>query len=286
MKCISPISLLQNGNRVTVPCGKCLPCLSRRRQDWLFRIEAELRKASSAFFITLTYADEHLTVNDQDQGILMKSDLQKFIKRLRWYCDQENKSKGIDRKIRYYCVGEYGSKDERPHYHCIIFNLPTHKDIAIRHRKVMDFVAQAWKYGIVHVGEVNSSSINYTLAYIIIPKVDQDNLTKQFAIMSTKPAIGFNYLSENKDYHLKKYSDVTTKIGGQKVALPRYYRDRIFDKTTRRILRENKIEEMQRRDQEEFNQIISHNSDYGLYDIQKKQELETKRNKSIKNKKL
>lgn len=61
-----------------------------------------------SYFITLTYSEKNIPENMS----LEKSHLQKFFKRLR---------KQLTSKVRYFAVGEYGTKKGRPHYHVILF---------------------------------------------------------------------------------------------------------------------------------------------------------------------
>lgn len=51
--------------------------------------------------------------------------------------------------------------------------------------------------------------------------------------MSRKPGIGSSYIDSHKDYHLSKERFYGVLPGGTKVALPRYYVDRIFSPETR-----------------------------------------------------
>ena len=109
-------------DRVIVPCGKCPECLANKRSQWSFRLSQELKYTEfNSFFITLTYDDLHLPFAIPEIGsnmvgspTLVKSDLQLFFKRLR---------KKLATNIRYYAVGEYGSRTSRPHYHAIVFNI-------------------------------------------------------------------------------------------------------------------------------------------------------------------
>ena len=113
-----------------IPCGKCLNCKKKRRSDWSLRLEHEYLYSDSALFITLTYNDASIPRN---RGIatLNKKDLQDYIKRLRnshvAYVSRElgirkSEVKNVSKQIRYYAVGEYGSKTNRPHYHILLFN--------------------------------------------------------------------------------------------------------------------------------------------------------------------
>lgn len=95
-----------------------MPCRLNRTAEWTMRLSHELQSWKNGVFVTLTYNDEHLPRLDNGQSTLVKSDLQKFFKRLR-------KRLGSERRIKYFACGEYGSADytERPHYHAIIYGL-------------------------------------------------------------------------------------------------------------------------------------------------------------------
>ena len=45
-----------------IPCGQCIGCRIRQREDWTTRIELEARDypREEVWFITLTYDDEHV----------------------------------------------------------------------------------------------------------------------------------------------------------------------------------------------------------------------------------
>lgn len=47
---------------IQVPCGRCVACLKRRQTDYSTRILREVESASSMWFITLTYDNEHLPI--------------------------------------------------------------------------------------------------------------------------------------------------------------------------------------------------------------------------------
>ena len=93
------------------PCGQCMACRLNKQREKAMRIGHELQYHKESVFITLTYDPEHLPEN----GSLVKSDVQKFLKRLR-------KRLGVER-VRYFLCGEYGELGNRPHYHLIVFGL-------------------------------------------------------------------------------------------------------------------------------------------------------------------
>lgn len=233
---MSPITLkaksAQLRRTMIVPCGKCVPCLEKKRADWSLRLQEQLNYSSTARFLTLTYNDENLPFSEV-LGIpeLNKDHLKGFIKQLRNYLRQgiqttnqfgkSVKSPKTNVKLKYFAQGEYGSKKDRPHYHMILFNFPDFLEYLIE---------LAWHYGNVHFGDCNNATIHYTTKYLIT-KHDEyfEDLKKPFALMSK--GLGGTYIDRNKKYHETTMSNVVTKAGGVKYPLPRYFKEKIFDET-------------------------------------------------------
>ena len=174
-----------------VPCGKCLPCQKKRRSEWSLRLEHEYMFSDSAFFITLTYNDYNIPRTKEGYHTLHKKHLQNYIKRLRndhvKYVAKEMKVpkshvKNISKPIRYYAVGEYGSKTRRPHYHVLLFNY----DIANLAPLINQWknTETGYRHAHVDVGTVTSASINYVTKYMFKPFGKKDKRQKPFSIMS------------------------------------------------------------------------------------------------------
>ena len=230
MKCPTPISIRDKSDanpknkaskRLTVPCGKCGNCRRARRNQWAFRLQQELKDSENAYFITLTYSDERLPeFIDYDSGEvksnLVKEDLQKFIKRLR----EKQYRKTKERKFRYYAVGEYGTETDRAHYHLIGFNID---------RSIINRLDNIWGHGHVHVGTVTEGSILYVAKYHVNRDMDADEngRQKEFATMSKRPAIGHGYITRNQNWHIDNMNNYIMQ-NGYKKAMPRYYKDKIF----------------------------------------------------------
>lgn len=211
----------QQGN-IPVPCGKCPNCLARRASSWSFRLMKEGERSLSSLFVTLTYSPANIRRTRNNFPTLEKRDVQLFFKRLR-------KQKNELQPIKYYACGEYGGKTKRPHYHIILFNSD--------HNSVM----QAWHLGAAHFGTVTGASIGYTLKYMSKPKKiplhANDDRVREFSLMSKK--LGDNYIDEDMvNWHLQ---DLENRMyinlpGNEKIAMPRYYKDKIYTESERKII--------------------------------------------------
>lgn len=211
-RCISPFRKKESG--IDLPCGRCYECKARRVSGWSFRLMKEAEVSTSAFFITLTYSPENTRTSKNGFMTLDKRDVQLFMKRLR---------KRNENKLKYYAVGEYGGKTDRPHYHIIMMNVD------------VETIKEAWDLGEIHIGDVNESSVGYTLKYVSkesrIPKHQNDDRLKEFSLMSKK--MGMNYLTPQMiKWHLNENAILDRMYcnlkDGKKIAMPRYYRDKIY----------------------------------------------------------
>lgn len=232
MQCISPLNVknkskdLNNQNQyVTVPCGKCLPCLKRRASHWSFRLNEEAKISSSAHFLTLTY--EICPSSKNGYNTLVKKDFQDFLKRLRKLCPTN--------KLKYYACGEYGSQTQRPHYHAIILNLP--RSIG-QNPQLMD---QTWGHGHTMSVSSNQLTINYVVGYMnkgrFTPESEHDDRLPEFSLMSKK--MGMNYLTPQMvKYYKDRRVACIVKEGGQIMSMPRYYKEKIFTKQELREINE------------------------------------------------
>ena len=216
MLCISPLNIPRpngqgNKDRIVVPCGKCVACLVNRREDWTIRLKEELKNATYAHFVTLTYSDDNLKYG-RYAPTLDKTDLQKFFKRLRKNSRSNN--------LRYYAVGEYGTKTLRPHYHIILFNLYD-----------SNLIDKSWQLGNIQVGQVTGGSIHYVTKYHVNKTDSPEDVEKPFALMSKRPAIGSNYIEKMNDYH-SGYPQRAyyTELGGVKKRLPRFLKTKLYSK--------------------------------------------------------
>lgn len=189
-----------------VPCGKCLACRIKKRQEWSTRMIHELSVHKDAVFITLTYEGE-----EYDNGSLSKHDLQKFFKRLR---------KNITpNKLRYFACGEYGDLKKRPHYHAIIFGLslrPADKQI----------ITDSWGLGLVDFGIAEPASIAYTAQYID-KKLSGINGYEEYEAQNREPVFRISSLGLGGRFCQLNAEQIIQQgyitINGIKQSIPRYY---------------------------------------------------------------
>lgn len=232
-ECLSPLSLPNpNGksvrDRVIVPCNSCMNCLENRRADWSFRLFQEMKISSSAYFITMTYEDSKLPSID---GVptLVKKDTQLFMKRLR-----KEHAKISSDSLRYYLVGEYGSKNKRPHYHMCLFNLDrrvTDNLAVIPKNGYIDYkLSDVWTHGFVHLGRLEAGSIHYVTGYVLGKQDEPKGSLPVFSLMSRKPGLGQNYVKKAIRYHRNNYDTTVKSESGHRHRLPRFYKNQMFSR--------------------------------------------------------
>jgi len=207
--------------------------------NWIIRLKEEMKEANNAYFLTLTYNNESIPTDKFGNTYVSKDDCQKFIKRLR-------KRMGNKNKLRYYLAAEYGPVTMRPHYHAVLFNLPEQDEIKNRR-----LIAKAWSItdpktkkpkpiGFIQLEKVNENRIAYVTGYCMDKDKSVNSEKKVFALQSQ--GLGRAYLKQvervawHKDYPTENlYYPLEN---GKKVALPRYYRNKIIcAESTREVLR-------------------------------------------------
>lgn len=239
-QCITPLTLYrQERNKNTgfrsdvVPCGKCPPCLKRRAGNWVFRLLQEQKVSHTSAFITLTYDDKNIATTKQGLQTLSVEHHQKFIKRLRKNITEDFLSE-IQGPIKYYTAGEYGPETERPHFHSIIFNLPA------SYIKHPELITKDWQMGNVKAIVCNPRTIAYTTGYVnetlyTIKQEENDDRVKEFSLQSK--GLGANYLTPARSRYYRKIKTPYLIIqDGQKKQMPRYYKNKIYNKTERLLL--------------------------------------------------
>ncbi len=215
-----------------LPCGKCIGCKKEKSRQWAMRCmhEASLHKYNC--FLTLTHNDESLPL----YGSLDRDAFPLFMKRLR-------KRFSSDR-IRYFHVGEYGSKSWRPHYHCLLFGFefPDRYSIGKRGENEVyrsPVLERLWSQdkkslGLREIGSLTFQSALYCCKYLQkdtrddalyerhLPTGEVVHLVPEYSTMSRRPGIGRGWIDEFKD---EVYQHDSVVVNGHECKPVRYYDD-------------------------------------------------------------
>lgn len=232
-------------------CGQCKPCRIARRKLWTSRIMLEGLCHVEKAFVTLTYDNKHIELlpDDPVRGILVKADLQDWLKRFR---------KRIEPlRCRYYAVGEYAPDDlvrsifGRPHYHLILFGFATCvrgqtlTNPATKQSRWRDccdicrLYGETWGKGDILLGSVTRDSASYCAEYTVKKMTRADDLRlhgrpPEFCTMSLRPGIGADYMWEVASTLMANALDtslpdvpISLGSGGKKLVLGRYLRRKL-----------------------------------------------------------
>ncbi len=238
---------------VPMACGRCMPCRVKDHKVWTHRIILEAELQPDNCFLTLTYSDEHLPKefhNKKTGQIYADNSVnpyhhELFIKSLR-----EVYSRRYNKTFRFFGVGEYGDKTQRPHYHYALFGFPACTRVYKRGQRFdqckclsCNLVLEAWKKGNIFNGQLNKDSAAYVAQYVT-KKMTSDNSEYQsnylqgrypeFKRQSLKPGLAFNYISEvatqltNANIHEYNLLPRHLQHGTKKMPLGRYLSDKLY----------------------------------------------------------
>lgn len=229
---------------IEIPCGQCIGCRMRRASDWALRVMHEASMWEKNCFVTLTYAPGHLPPN----ASLEHNDYQLFMKRVRKHHQ--------GRTIRYYMCGEYGEKEQRPHYHACLFNVDFREDRQLKGKSGSGFpyfeqkeLTRLWPHGFATVQDLVPETASYCARYIMKKALGEDAKTAyniidedgvitrrapEYSAMSLKPGIGAAWYDK---YKRDVYPHDFVIHNGQQKQVPRYY-DKLLKREKAMILDE------------------------------------------------
>ena len=150
---------------------------------------------------------------------------------------KERWGKKYGKTLRHWLVTELGhANTERVHMHGIVWT-----------DKVKD-IGDIWKYGKIWIGEyVNAKTINYIVKYV--NKVDASHKTYNSKIF-TSQGIGKEYVnrrdSKRNKYKKEKTIETYKTREGVELALPVYYRNKIYNEDERERLWLEKLDKEER----------------------------------------
>ncbi len=222
---------------VPVGCGKCIECKKQKARNWQVRLQEDIRVNKNAKFVTYTFSEHELQKLDNEIKGLSGYDRDNEICRLavRRYTERWRKKYG--RTLRHWLVTELGHQNtERVHMHGIVWT-----------DEVKD-IKEIWKYGNIWIGEyVSAKTINYIVKYV--NKVDESHKTYNSKIF-TSQGIGSEYVNRRDSVRNKYKKDKTIETyktrEGVELALPVYYRNKIYNEEQREALWLEKLDKEER----------------------------------------
>lgn len=210
---------------IEIPCGVCYECLKRKKSDWQVRLINELKfNADKCYFITLTFSDDAINnlakkykidiVKGFSENIIATKSIRLFLERIRHY---------FKKSFKHFFITELGEANDRIHLHGFIW-LPGNVTI--------DDLVGCWSYGHYFVGQwVNNTTIGYITKYIL--KFDSSKFFMPKILCSKG-------IGKSANYNIKFEGELTKKFikldNGYKVAIPNYYKNKLFSESEREEL--------------------------------------------------
>lgn len=208
---------------IPVKCGCCIECRKEKQREWRVRLEEELR-SNFGYFTTLTISPEGIKEIEEKTGLNWEENPNEIAtKALRLFLERVRKE--TKKSIKHWCVTELGEKKDRIHLHGIFFG-----------QKSAELIRKHWKYGFVFIGDYcNTRSVNYMSKYML--KVDIKHPTfKQIVLASAGIGAGYfdrlAYLWQKQNYKNINVATYTFR-NGTKMAMPKYYKNKIFTEKER-----------------------------------------------------
>ena len=201
---------------IEADCGKCWECRRKKAREWSVRIQEEI-KVNKGYFITLTLNEDSMSQLRKElkvrsvkgnENLILKTAHRRMLERIR---------KETGKSVKHWCVTELGEEKGRAHIHGIYFGKGS-EELVTRH----------WKYGNTFTGKyVSARTANYITKYM--SKTDIKHLWFTGRVLCSA-GIGRNYTDNNYNnvYREKKTLDVYVCRNGQKIALPYYWRTKLF----------------------------------------------------------
>lgn len=221
------------------PCRKCIPCLLRRQKAWVSRLVEELYQHDFNYFVTLTYDDANIPIDENGEFCFNKQHFIKLNMDMRKRFQQGKLRNPVsdiilgspdflelpkDVKYKYYLTTEYGPTTYRPHAHGVWYGLPG--DINL----VTVLFRTLWPYGFVSVLPAAEGAAGYISKYLVSDGVGKDsyhgNGMPPFSLMSK--SLGLEYARRMGVWHRADPKRMYTQRHGSKGTMDRYLKHKIY----------------------------------------------------------
>ena len=210
---------------VPIGCGECYECRRQKAQQWKVRLCEEIKVNKYAYFTTLTFSNESLQElmkalkTTEETNAVAEIAVRRFLERWR---------KKYKKSLKHWFITELGHKNtERIHIHGIIFS-----EFEITN----ELINSIWKYGRTDTGQYcNIQTINYIVKYVT--KIDTEHKNFKPVILCSA-GLGEEFVHTETAKRTYKYkphnsAEYYTLNNGQKVALPIYYRNKLYSEKER-----------------------------------------------------
>lgn len=239
-----PAVLDERVKLVPVGCQKCIECRKQKARGWMLRLLEDIKTNKNGKFITLTFSPNELSkLHNECEGVGYEKDNNIATLSVRRFLERWRKEFKIS--VRHWLITELGqTSTEHLHIHGIIWT------------DQVNAIQKHWKYGNVWNGYYRNGKIeNYvneaTIIYITKYITKQDILHKNYQskILCSK-GIGCNYTKTTQSRANKFNNDNTDECyrteKGYKIALPTYWRNKIYSEKERELLWLQKLDKNER----------------------------------------
>lgn len=231
-------------------CGNCIVCRKRKAREWNLRLQQDIKDHKHAQFVTLTFSNESYTelyhevekTIPQDEtnlfrpyqidNAIAKRAVRRFLERWR---------KKYKKSVRHWLTTELGHNNtEHIHLHGIIYT------------EHWQDIKKIWGYGFVwdgynqkgkRINYVTEQTINYITKYV--NKIDKKHQLYKPIILCTQ-GIGAGYIktpqAKLNKFNFDKTNDTYTTSTGHKIALPKYWKNKLYTDEEREMLWLQKLE--------------------------------------------
>lgn len=259
---------------VQVTCGECMECRKAAAREWQIRLMEDIRHHEDGKFVAFTFSNEAIAKlyketewrHDRIKDGVRKTIKLKNGKERKYYKYKtvksdvglegyardnaiakwavrkflENWRKKHGKSVRHWLITELGHEGtENIHLHGIIWT-----------KKSYDEIRSMWKYGYIwpRKGEekgtwVNDQTVNYVIKYV--HKQDQDHPNYKPKILASA-GIGRGYTdrtdAKNNEFKGAETDDTYRTRSGHKVAMPKYWRNKIYSDEEREALWLHKLD--------------------------------------------
>lgn len=236
---IAPVLRDKRHMYTSIGCGKCFECKRKIANDWRVRLLEEIKTNKNGKFVLLTFREDDLknlynivsfltnySGYELDNAVAAYA-MRRFLERWR---------KKFGKSVRHWFVTELGqNRTERLHLHGILWT-----------DESFDTIEDRWMYGFVGRGRlingkylnfVNEKSISYVVKYV--HKTDNKHPYYKSKVLCSA-GIGSGYIirevSKDNIYNGEDTREFYRLDNGGKIALPVYYRNKIYSEEERENL--------------------------------------------------